>query len=86
MSINKGKLYEINEITAPFYAREYFLRLENKEELSIYELIDLIHKNNFPEISLLKEDQEYHRDIIKTIIYATLIEIAKKIYHSYEKK
>tara|TARA_R100000458_G_C8148335_1_gene156915 strand:+ start:176 stop:433 length:258 start_codon:yes stop_codon:yes gene_type:complete len=85
MSINKGKLYEINEITAPFYAREYFLALEKGEELSIYELVDLIHKNNFPEISLIKEDKEYHRDIIKTIIYATLIEIAKKIYQTYEK-
>ena len=84
MSISKGKLYEINEIAAPFYAREYFLRLEADNEMSIIELVDLIHRNNYPEVSLIPKDQEYHKDIIKTIIYSTLIEISKKIYESYD--
>ena len=84
MSISKGKLYEINEIAAPFDAREYFLRLEADTELYIIELVDLIHRTNYPEVSLIPKDQEYHKDIIKTIIYSTLIEISKKIYESYD--
>jgi len=84
MSISKGKLYEINEIAAPFYAREYFMSLEKGEEMSIIELVDLIHRTTYPDVSLLKKDREYHKDIIKTIIYSTLIEISKKIYDTYE--
>ena len=60
MSISKGKLYEINEIAAPFYAREYFLRLEADNEMSILELVDLIHRTNYPEVSLTTRSKKIY--------------------------
>ena len=87
MRLGDDKLTEINEITAPFYAQEYFRRQKSGEELTIYEIVDLIHKNTYPEeVSLIHDDVLYHKSIVKAIIYSTLIEIAKKIYHSYGKK
>lgn len=87
MRLGDDKLTEINEITAPFYAQEYFRKQKSGEELTIYEIVDLIHKNTYPEeVSLIHDDVLYHKSIVKAIIYSTLIEIAKKIYHSYGKK
>ncbi len=87
MRLGDDKLTEINEITAPFYAQEYFRKQKNGEELTIYEIVDMIHKATYPEgISLIYDDEVYHRSIVKAIVYSTLIEIAKKIYHSYGKK
>lgn len=74
MPISKGKLYEIHEIDAPFFAKEYFMKLESGEEMSILELIDFIHKHLLPE----------NKEIIRTTIYSTLIEISKQIYNDYE--
>jgi len=87
MRLGDDKLTEINEITAPFYAQEYFRKQKGGEELTIYEIVDMIHKATYPEgISLVYDDEVYHRSIVKAIVYSTLIEIAKKIYHSYGKK
>ncbi len=87
MILGDDKLTEINEITAPFYAQEYFRKQKKGEELTIYEIVDMIHKNTYPEgVSLIHDDVVYHKSIVKATIYSTLIEIAKKIYHSYGKK
>ena len=74
MGISKGKLYEIHEVDAPFFAREYFIRWEKGEEMSILELVDFIHNHLLPE----------NREVIKTTIYSTMIEIAKQVYEDYE--
>ena len=78
MRLGDDKLTEINEITAPFYAQEYFRKQKNGEELTIYEIVDMIHKATYPEgMSLIYDDEVYHRSIVKAIVYSTLIEIAK---------
>lgn len=87
MRLRDDKLTEIDEISAPFYAAEYFRAQRNGEEMTIYEIVDLIHKNTYPEgVSLIYDDVVYHKSIVKATIYSTLIQIAKKIYLSYGKE
>ena len=42
--------------------------------MSILELVDFIHNHLLPE----------NREVIKTTIYSTMIEIAKQVYEDYE--
>ena len=86
MRISDTKLKEIDEISAPFYAEEYFRKQRDGEEMTIYEIVDLIHTNTYPHgISLIYDDEVYHKSVVKATIYSTLVHIAKNIYHTYGK-
>jgi len=91
VKISDKSIEEINDIIAKFFVDEYFREERAGHSMLIYEIIDMVFKGIDSKASTLLEekreiiDKYYQEEYIRTVIYATLVQIGKETYRHYIK-
>ena len=86
---SRKELEEIDDIIAKFFTDEYFREERAGHSMTIYELVDFVHKEiHQDESTLINErrdllDKLHQNNYIRAVIYTALVQISKVIYEQY---